>query len=143
LTVFHLVGEIFIHPLQLSITMRLHAFSTMTRTIKLERTDERLTRRGSLIFVNRFGDKIHLSRLVDRAFGKPGSNRGFPASEFVIPLMEMAIDGATPLEDIQLFEDDEAYKELADVFQYPSADAIGDWLRRYGTAEGETALSGC
>lgn len=112
----------------------------MARTIKLERTDERLTRRGGLILVNRFGDKIHLSRLVDRAFGKPGSNRGFPASEFVIPLMEMTIDGATHLEDIQLFEDDEAYKELADVFQYPSADAIGDWLRRHGTAKEETAL---
>lgn len=52
----------------------------------------------------------------------------------------MLIDGATCLEDIRLFENDEAYKEMAEVKHYPTSDAIGDWLRRHGGADGEKRL---
>jgi hypothetical protein len=52
----------------------------------------------------------------------------------------MIIDGATCLEDIRLFENDEAYKEMAEVRHYPSSDAIGDWLRRHGGTDGEARL---
>jgi len=34
--------------------------------LKLEQTDERLTRRTGLILVNRFGDKINLASKIDR-----------------------------------------------------------------------------
>ena len=68
------------------------------------------------------------------------SNRGLEASEYVLPITEMLIDGATCLEDIRLFENDEAYKEMAEVKHYPSADAIGDWLRRHGGSDGEKRL---
>jgi hypothetical protein len=107
---------------------------------KLEHTDERLTRRAGLILVNRFGKSIKLASAIDRAFGAPGSNRGFAASHYVMPLTEMMIDGAVCLEDIRLFENDEAYKELAEIKQYPTADAIGDWLRRHGLSDGEGRL---
>jgi len=108
--------------------------------VKLERTDERLTRRTGLILVNRFGEKINLASKINRAFREPGSNRGFEASEYVLTLTEMLIDGATCLEDVRLFENDEAYKELAEVRHYPTSDAIGDWLRRHGGTDGERRL---
>jgi hypothetical protein len=108
--------------------------------LKLERTDERLTRRTGLILVNRFGDKVNLASTIDRAFREPGSNRGLEASEYVLTMAEMLIDGATCLEDVRLFDNDEAYKEMADVRHYPTSDAIGDWLRRHGGTDGETRL---
>jgi hypothetical protein len=93
-----------------------------------------------LILINRFGDKINLASAINRAFREPGSNRGRDASDYVLALSEMIIDGATCLEDIRLFENDEAYKELAEVRHYPSSDAIGDWLRRHGGTDGEERL---
>lgn len=108
--------------------------------LKLEHTDERLTRRTGLILVNRFGDSIDLPKKIDRAFRAPGSNRGLPASQFVLSIAEMLIDGATCLEDVRLFEDDEAYKEMAEIMHYPTSDALGDWLRRHGGPDGEQRL---
>ena len=52
----------------------------------------------------------------------------------------MLIDGATCLEDIRSFENDEAYKEMTEVKHYPTSDAIGDWLRRHGGPDGEKRL---
>jgi hypothetical protein len=108
--------------------------------LKLEHTEEHLTRRTGLILVSRFGDTFHLRTKIDRAFRAPGSNRGLKASDYVMPIAEMLIDGATCLEDIRLFEDDEAYKEMAEVYHYPTSDAIGDWLRRHGEPDGEKRL---
>jgi len=108
--------------------------------LKLERTDERLTRRTGLILVNRLGEKISLPQRVNRAFKEPGSNRGLSASEYVLSIAEMLIDGATCLEDVRLFENDEAYKEMAEVKHYPTSDAIGDWLRRHGGPDGEQRM---
>jgi hypothetical protein len=113
---------------------------TQQHSIKLERTDERITRRTGLILVNRFGEKINLPYKIDQAFRAPGSNRGFAPSTFILSLVEMLIDGATYLEDIRLFEDDDAYKELAEIKHYPTSDAFGDWLRRHGGADGEQRL---
>ena len=108
--------------------------------LKLKHTEERLTRRTGLILINRFGDKIKLASKINRAFREPGSNRGLEASEYVLTIAEMLIDGATCLEDIRLFENDEAYKEMAEVKHYPTSDAIGDWLRRHGGRDGEQRL---
>lgn len=105
--------------------------------IKLEHTEERLTRRAGLILVNRFGKSIKLASAIDRAFRAPGSNRGFAASRYVLTLVEMIIDGAVCLEDVRLFENDHAYQELAQIHGYPTSDAIGDWLRRHGNIDGE------
>jgi hypothetical protein len=108
--------------------------------LKLEHTEERLTRRTGLILVNRFGEKINLQQKINRAFRQPGSNRGFEASHYILSLAEMLIDGATCLEDVRLFEDDEAYKEMAEIKHYPTSDALGDWLRRHGGPDGEKRL---
>jgi hypothetical protein len=108
--------------------------------IKLEHTNERLTRRTGLVLVNRFGDTIKLPSQINRAFPAPGSNRGLPASDYVLTLAEMMIDGAVCLEDVRLFENDDAYSALTERDGYPSSDAIGDWLRRHGGPDGERRL---
>jgi hypothetical protein len=108
--------------------------------IKLEHTTERLTRRTGLVLVNRFGDTIKLPSQINRAFPLPGSNRGLPASDYALTLVEMMIDGAVCLEDVRLFENDDAYSALTERDGYPSSDAIGDWLRRHGGPDGERRL---
>lgn len=105
--------------------------------LRLERTEERLTRRSGLVLINRFGKRIDLARKIDDAFPPPGSNRGFAASAYVTALMQMMIDGATCLEDIRTFEADNAYKAMTGQTSYPTSDAFGDWLRRHGEREGE------
>lgn len=107
------------------------------KELKLERTEERLTRRTGLVLVDRFGKKIDLANKIDRAFGRPGSNRGMAASDYVMTLVEMLIDGAMHLEDVKDFERDEAYKLMTGREHYPTSDALGDWLRRKGGKECE------
>jgi hypothetical protein len=108
--------------------------------LKLERTEERLTRKTGLVLIDRFGKKINLANRIDREFGRPGSNRGKAASEYVLTLSEMLIDGAVHLEDIIDFEGDEAYKQMTGRSHYPTSDALGDWLRRQGETAGEKKL---
>lgn len=93
-----------------------------------------------MIIVNEFGKRINLARLINSAFPEPGSNKGKHASEYVMTLIEMFHDGAMHLEDVRLLQSDTAYQELAENRGYPSADAIGDWLRRHGGKDGEANL---
>ncbi len=93
-----------------------------------------------LVLVDRFGKKINLANRLYREFGRPGSNRGIVASEYVLTLTQMLIDGAMHLEDVRDFENDEAYKIMTGHGHYPTSDAIGDWLRRDGTTDGEKKL---
>ncbi len=108
--------------------------------LRLERTEERLTRKTGLVLIDRFGKKINLAKRIDREFGRPGSNRGKAASEYALTLAEMLIDGAMHLEDIIDFEGDEAYKQMTGRSHYPTSDALGDWLRRQGGTTGEKKL---
>lgn len=108
--------------------------------IRIQRTDEKLTRRSGMIVVNEYGKRVELSRLINEAFPKPGSNKGKEASAYVLSLIEMFLDGAMHLEDIRLLMSDVAYQELVERRGYPSADALGDWLRRYGGSDGEINL---
>ena len=108
--------------------------------LKLEHTEERLTRRAGLVLVDRFGKQLKLAAKIDHAFPTPGSNRGRSSSDYLLTLAEMLIDGAMHLEDVRAFHQDEAYKQMTEREDYPSSDAIGDWLRRYGAADGEGRL---
>ena len=80
--------------------------------LKLERTEQRLTGKTGLVLIDRFGKKINLANRIDREFGGPGSNRGKAASEYVLTVTAMLIDGAVHWEDIIDFEEDEAYKQM-------------------------------
>jgi len=108
--------------------------------IKFEHSKERLTRRTGLVIVNEFGKRLHLGNRIDEAFGAPGSNRGKKASVYIQTLVEMMIDGAMHLEDVRSLENDSALQELTEKTIYPSSDAIGDWLRKYGGKAGQQKL---
>jgi hypothetical protein len=109
--------------------------------LRLEHTNELLSRRGGLVLVDRFGKKIDLSRRIDAAFPAPGSNRGFPASRFVTTLIEMLVDGGSHLEDVRSMEADTAYKKMTERDHFPTSDALGDWLRRQGATGGSRQLA--
>ncbi len=73
----------------LSSSQRVHPLGEASSTIeknamrlRLEQTNERLTRRSGLILIDRFGKKIELGKKIDEEFPAPGSNRGFRASMF-------------------------------------------------------------
>lgn len=105
--------------------------------IKIESTNEKITRRSGMILTNEFGKRIEVSRIVDEEFPRPGSNHGFAASRYVTTLVEMFHDGALYLEDVRHLMSDHAYQELVEHDGYPTSDAIGDWLRRHGETGGE------
>ncbi len=100
--------------------------------LKLERTEERISRRGGMILINEFGKRIAIDKQIDHAFGSPQSNRGIQASSYVTALMEVLCDGGSHLEDTKYLNADDAYKVITERESYPSSDAIGDWLRRHG-----------
>src|SRR5512142_216598 len=108
--------------------------------IKIEHTEERLTRRSGMVLVDEFGRRVDLRRVTDRVFGAPGSGRGRAASEYVTAFVDMFIDGALTLEHVRMFEQDHAFKEMIGRADYPSSDALGDWLRRHGGPEGEQKI---
>jgi len=108
--------------------------------LKFEHTEERLTRRTGLVLIDRFGKRHKLSTKLDHAFPQPGSNRGKSASEYILTLVEMLIDGAMHLEDVRSFAADDAYQTMTHHEHYPTSDAIGNWLRRHGGKDGEQRL---
>ena len=108
--------------------------------LQFQHSKERLTRRTGLVIVNEFGKRLHLGNRIDEVFGAPGSNRGKKASEYIQTLVEMMIDGAMHLEDVRSLETDTALQELTEKTSYPSSDALGDWLRKYGGKAGEQKL---
>jgi hypothetical protein len=52
----------------------------------------------------------------------------------------MFIDGALTLEHVRMFEQDHAFKAMIGRADYPSSDALGDWLRRHGGPQGEQKI---
>jgi hypothetical protein len=107
------------------------------KPIKITRSQEKLSNRIGLPLIEEIIDKLHLRSEIDRVFPKPGSNRGIWASDYVMTLMYMFIDGALHLEDVSHLREDKAYQEMIHQMKLPSSDAIGDWLRRYGSKESE------
>ena len=101
--------------------------------IKLERSEERLTSLAGLIVVEELARAKGLWRRVDELFPKPGSGRGYRASAYVKPLVWMLQAGGRRLEDVrELRAEHEVLRRLG-LEALPSADALGDWLRRMGS----------
>jgi hypothetical protein len=107
------------------------------KPIKITQSREKLSNRIGLPLVEQIIEKLELRRAIDEIFPKPGSNRGIKASDYVTTLMYMFIDGAMHLEDVNHLHSDEAYQEMIKEMRLPGSDAIGDWLRRYGSKESE------
>ena len=108
------------------------------KPIKVTRSKEKITNRIGLPLIEQISERIKLREKIDKLFPKPGSNRGIRASEYVMTLVHMIIDGAMHLEDVNHLISDEGYQEILKGMELPTSDAIGDWLRRHGGKESES-----
>ena len=98
-------------------------------------TNDLLTARGGLVCVAELMRRIGFTAWVERYFPKPGSNRGYRPAEVVTLWMLMLHEGARSLEDVRHLREDKALRKLLGLRRLPSADMLGDWLRRLGKEE--------
>ena len=103
----------------------------MVANFSLESTKEFLTARSGLAFLGEYLDKLGFSGAVDSHLPKPGSNKRIAASNYVSSLVMMLHAGGQYLEDVRLLSDDKGLLSLLKI-KVPSADAVGDWLRKIG-----------
>src|SRR5260370_12806300 len=108
--------------------------------IKLSESKERLTSLAGLVLVEEWGRSKGIWARVDQLFAGPGSGRGYQASEYVRPLVWLLHAGGRRLEDVrELAAEHEVLAQLG-LQRLPSADALGDWLRRQGKGSGVGAV---
>lgn len=110
---------------------------------KLEATDDTITSQAGLVVFGEFLQSLGLKEKIDRAFGAPGSGAGYPASNYVLPLLLMLQGGGRSLEDLRMIARDQGLLALLSIEEVPSTDAFGRWLRRTGASgTGLSALEG-
>jgi hypothetical protein len=107
---------------------------------KLEITDDEITAHAGLAVFGEFLRALDVPGLIDRALPGPGSGAGYAASAHVLPLVLMLHGGGRSLEDLRQVREDGGLRELLDLAEIPSADAVGDWLRRMGAGRGLRGL---
>ena len=99
---------------------------------KLSTTKELLTSRGGLLAIASLIQKLNLSKLIDKNFVQPKSNRGFKPSTFINSLVLMHHEGGIRLDDLKHIKKDTAITKLLGLKNIPQPDSVGDWLRRHG-----------
>ena len=104
--------------------------------IKLEESKERLTSLAGLVLVEEWGRAKGMWARVDQLFRLPGSGRGYAASEYVRALVWLLHAGGRRLEDVRELAAEQGVLAQLGLKRIPSADAIGDWLRRQGKGSG-------
>ncbi len=98
-------------------------------------TNDLLTARGGLVCLAELMRRIGFSAWVEQYFPTPGSNRGYGPAEVVSCWMLMLHEGARSLEDVRHIREDRALRKVLGLRRVPSADMLGDWLRRLGKDE--------
>ncbi|MBD3271430.1 MAG: IS1380 family transposase [Elusimicrobia bacterium] len=73
---------------------------------------------------------LGIDKEVELLLPKPGSGAGFEANTYVYPLVMMFIGGGKYIEDIRKIQADEGLREMCQIDEVPSSDALGDWMRR-------------
>lgn len=107
---------------------------------KLEATQDSITPHAGLALFGEFLRGIKIAETVDAQLPAPGSGRGYDPSRFVVPLLLMLHGGGRSLEDLREIGADVGLRELLGLSAIPSADAVGDWLRRTGSGRGLSGL---
>jgi len=99
---------------------------------KLGETREKITPSSGLALFGEYALAVGLKEAAEKAFPAPLSGRGFKAFDYVFPLILMLHAGGRHLEDIRKIKNDPGLRKLLKLEVVPTADAIGDWLRRHG-----------
>ena len=112
--------------------------------IEIKRSKHKITPYGGLLLIYEGILGLGLDRVIDRELPRPGSNRGFRPSEYVVPLMLMQHGGGRELEDITKLRSDETLGDMIKTgtkgrkkLVIPTSDATGNWLRRMGGKKSE------
>jgi len=103
---------------------------------KLDETKDSITAHAGLALLGEFAYGIGLWEDLDNELPLPGSGAGYFPSKFVIPLVLMLNGGGRALEDLREIRNDVGLCDLLELEEIPSSDAVGDWLRRMGSATG-------
>ena len=106
---------------------------------RIETTEDNFTSRAGLALLGEVMDRLRIGPLADRHFPEPGSNRGYAPSVFLSAFIVMLAEGGRCLEDVRHLRDERELLKLIGLCGIPSADAMGDWLRRHGQS-GREAL---
>ena len=78
---------------------------------------------------------LGLDKEVNTLFPQPGSGAGFNANTYVNSMVMMMTGGGRVIEDIRKIKADKGLQKICNMGIVPSADAMGNWLRRNSRAK--------
>ena len=104
--------------------------------IKLETSSEKLTSLAGLLILEEMAQGRGLWKRVDELMPRPGSGRGYRASEFMRPLVWLLTAGGKRLEEVRELRAEQEVLKQVGMKRLPEAGTIGDWLRRMGRGVG-------
>jgi hypothetical protein len=97
---------------------------------QLAETKEIITSKSGLAVIHELALSLGVVRKIAEELPAPGSNRGFQPEEYVMPLVMMFCGGGRAMEEIREIEQDQGLRSLCQFERIPSADAIGQWIRK-------------
>jgi hypothetical protein len=97
---------------------------------QLAPTRDTITGRAGLALFQEAALVLGVRKSIKENLPPPGSGNGFKPQEYVLPLVLMLCGGGRTMEDIREIELDEGLRQLCGFTRLPSADAIGQWLRK-------------
>ncbi len=103
---------------------------------QLKKTSDIITSKSGLSIFHEAAMALGVGDSIKRNLLKPGSNRGFKPAEYIMPLTLMLCGGGKEMEDIREIKIDKGLRELCGFKRVPSADAVGQWIRKDGNLEG-------
>lgn len=103
---------------------------------KLKRTEERMTPRSGLVLYAEFMKAMGVDEMLSTYFPRPGSGRGYGASDYVKPLSLVLYGGGETIEDMREIREDGSLRQAIGSGNIPSPSATGNWLRRMGQRGG-------
>lgn len=108
---------------------------------KVEITSEEITPRSGLAVYSEVLRALGIPESIGEELPPPGSNRGYPAWQFVEPLLLMLHAGGRHIEDLREIEEDRALRRLIGLKTMPDTSTYGDWLVRMGRTGGKGGVA--
>ena len=107
---------------------------------KLKRTEEKLTPRSGLVLYAEFMKAMGVDEMLSTYFPRPGSGRGYEASDYVKSISLVLYGGGETIEDMREIREDGSLRQVIGLDNIPSSSATGDWLRRAGKRGGISGM---
>lgn len=115
-------------------------FSQTVLPFKLAATEETLSAHAGLALFGEYCRALGFAKWIDQELAAPASGAGYAPSTHVRSLVLMLHGGGRCLEDTRTLRADTGLSDLLGL-EVPSADALGDWLRRTAKRGGLEGLA--